>query len=115
MRSRAAPGTCGRRSRSPAVTVPVRTATLTTDPINAVSDYFVCTDNASASAIEQLPAGPWPGLSFLIKDCGGHAATHNVSVIGLGGVNIDGTATYTLNANYQSGAFTFTGTQWSIN
>ena len=93
--------------------VPVRTAVSTTDTISG-SDYFVCPLNSASAATENLPASPTLGLSFLVKDCGGTAGTHTITVSGNGN-NVDGASTYILNVNYQSAAFTWTGAQWSIN
>ena len=97
-----------------AIITQVRTATSTTDNINAVTDYFVCADNSAGAATENLPASPKTGLTFLIKDCGGHAATYNITVSPAAG-NIDGATTLVLSNNYQSIAVTYTGSQWSGN
>jgi hypothetical protein len=96
------------------VVVQVRTATSTTDNISATADYFVCADDSSAAATENLPSSPTTGLTFLIKDCGGSAATHNITVTPASG-NVDGASTYVMSTAYQSIAVTYTGSQWSIN
>lgn len=93
--------------------VPVRTAIATTDTLTG-SDYFVCPLNTSTAATENLPASPTLGLSYLIKDCGGNAGSHSITVSG-NGSNIDGASTYVMSVAYQSAAFTWNGTQWSIN
>lgn len=93
--------------------VPVRTAIATTDTLSG-SDYFVCPLNTSTAATENLPSSPTLGLSYLIKDCGGLAGSHNITVSGNGN-NIDGASTFVMNVAYQSAAFTWNGTQWSIN
>lgn len=94
------------------VRVVVRTATSTSDTI-ALSDYFVCADNSGGAATETLPTAV-TGMTFLIKDCGGNAATHNITVTPAGG-NIDGAGTFVMNTAYQSVAVTYTGSQWSTN
>jgi len=93
--------------------VAVRTAIATTDTITT-ADYFVCADNASSAAAENLPAAPVTGQTFLIKDCGGNAATHNITVTPAAG-NIDGSSTFVMSTAYQSSAVTYNGTQWSLN
>ena len=95
------------------IKVAVRTASSTTDSITT-ADYFVCADNSGGAATEDLPSSPATGLTFLVKDCGGSAATHNITVTPATG-NVDGSATFVMNANYQSTAFTYTGSQWSTN
>ncbi len=53
------------------------------------------------------------GISqFLIKDASGTAFASNITINGNGN-NIDGTATYNLNANYQSTTLIWNGTQWN--
>jgi hypothetical protein len=96
------------------VVVQVRTAAGTTDNISTTADYFVCADNGSAAATENLPSSPPTGLTFLIKDCGGNAAAHNITIVPASG-NIDGASSYVMSTNYQSLAVTYTGSQWSIN
>jgi hypothetical protein len=96
-----------------AIRVPVRTAISATDTISATADYFICPLNTSVAATENLPAGA-TSMTFLIKDCGGNAATHSITVTPLSG-NIDGASTFVMSTNYQSVSVTYTGTQWSIN
>jgi len=97
-----------------ALKVPVRTAVSTTDSISATTDYFVCPLNTSGAATENLPAGA-NGLTFLIKDCGGNAATHSITIVSISPTTIDGVSLITLGTNYQSTAVTYNGTQWSQN
>ena len=97
-----------------AITVPVRTASSTTDSISATTDYFVCADNSGGAATENLPATPATGLTFLIKDCGGNAVTHSITITPAAG-NIDDAGTFVMSTAYESVAVTYTGAQWSIN
>jgi hypothetical protein len=100
---------------SGSVVVKVRTASSTTDSINASTDYFVCADNTSAAATENLPSSPATGLTFVVKDCGGHAATNSITIVPVSG-NIDGSSSYVLSGtNFQSVAVTYSGSQWSAN
>lgn len=96
------------------IRAPVRTASSPSDNISAASDYFICAFNSSSSATENLPAAPATGLTFLIKDCSGNAGTNNITITPAAG-NIDGSATFVMNTNYQSVAVTYTGSQWSLN
>lgn len=93
--------------------VAVRTAVSTNDTITA-ADYFICPDNNASTATEHLPSSPTNGQSFLIKDCAGAAAAHNITVSPASG-NIDGAGTFIMSTNFQSIAVTYTGSQWSIN
>ena len=94
--------------------VAVRSASTATVTINATSDYLLCLDPTSNAIAANLPASPANGLTYLIKDCTGQAATHNITVTPAAG-NIDGSATFVMNTNFQSIAVTYTGAQWSIN
>ena len=97
-----------------AIKVPVRTAVTATDSISATTDYFVCPLNTSVAATENLPAGA-NGLTFLVKDCGGNASTHSITIMPISPTTIDGVSLITLTTNYQSLAVTYSGSQWSGN
>jgi hypothetical protein len=97
------------------VTTRVSTGTVgSPDAISATTDYFICnTYSSTGAAGELLPAGA-TGLTFLIKDCGGQAATHNLTISTTAG-NIDGASTYVISTNYGSVAVTYVNGQWAIN
>ena len=97
-----------------ALRVAVRSVATTTVTISAASDYFLCLDPTANVITANLPASPSTGLTYLIKDCTGQAATHNITVTPAAG-NIDGAASFVINTNFQSIAVTYTGAQWSIN
>lgn len=60
-----------------------------------------------------LDSNPSIGKSIIIKDIGGNAGTNNVIISG-NGKTIDGSATFLLNANYNSIELIYTGSEWSI-
>jgi hypothetical protein len=98
-----------------ALTVSTRVVSASTDTASATSDYFLCVTYTSTGAVtETLPSSPPAGLTLLIKDCGGAAATNNITITPSSG-NIDGTSTYVMRTNYGSVAVTFVNSQWSIN
>lgn len=78
------------------------------------SDYFLCLDPTSNAITANLPSSPPTGMTFLIKDCTGQAATHNITVTPNSG-NIDGSSTFVMSTNFQSIAVTYSGSQWSVN
>ena len=91
-----------------------RTVSTAADTISATTDYFVCVAYTSTGAVtETLPAGV-AGQTFLIKDCGGAAATHPITIAPASG-SIDGGASYSLATNYGSVAVTYANSQWSTN
>ena len=91
-----------------------RIVSAATDTISARADYFLCVAYTSTGAVtETLPAGV-PGQTFLIKDCGGSAATHNITITPSSGT-IDGGSSYSLDTNYGSVALTYANSQWSTN
>jgi hypothetical protein len=96
------------------IQVPMRSSSATTVTASASTDYFFCLDPTANAITLNLPASPGLGLSYLVKDCTGHAAIHNITVMPASG-NIDGAASFALSVNFQSIAVTYTGAQWSIN
>ena len=96
------------------VTTKTRVVSAASDTISAAADYFLCVAYTSTGAVtETLPAGV-AGQTFLIKDCGGSAATHNITITPASGT-IDGGSSYSLNTNYGSVAVTYANSQWSTN
>jgi len=97
-------------------TTTVKVRSLGTSPVtvSATTDYFLCLDPTSNVITVNLPASPATGLTYLIKDCTGQAATHNITVTPNAG-NVDGAGTFVMSTAYQSIAVTYTGSQWSIN
>jgi hypothetical protein len=91
-----------------------RVVSASTDTVSASTDYFVCVAYTSTGAVtETLPAGV-AGQTFLIKDCGGAAATHAITITPASGT-IDGGSSYSLSTNYGSVAVTYVNSQWSTN
>lgn len=92
----------------------VSSGSAATQNLTSTSKYFLCLDATSTAITVNLPGSPTTGLTFLIKDCTGHAGSNNITVTPATG-NIDGSGTFVMNTNYQSIAVTYTGSQWSIN
>lgn len=92
----------------------VRSSASATVTASATTDYFFCLDPTSNAITVNLPATPTTGLTYLIKDCTGQAATHNITVTPNSG-NIDGAASFVMSTNFQSIGATYTGSQWSVN
>lgn len=92
----------------------VSSGSAATQNLTSTSKYFLCLDATSNAITVNLPGSPTTGLTFLIKDCTGHAGSNNITVTPATG-NIDGSGTFVMNTNYQSIAVTYTGSQWSIN
>jgi hypothetical protein len=102
-------------SISGALKVSTRVVSASTDTASATSDYFLCVTYTSTGAVtETLPSSPATGLTLLIKDCGGAAATNNITITPASG-NIDGASTYVMSTNYGSVAVTYVNSQWSVN
>ncbi len=96
------------------INVGVRSASSAAVTASAVSDYFLCLDATSATITVALPSSPATGLTYLVKDCTGQAATHGIILSPSTG-NIDGAANSILTRTYGSEAVTYTGSQWSVN
>lgn len=98
------------------IVTPIRVFTTSGNvTVSASTDYFICVKKGTGAATAvNLPSSPATGLTFLVKDCKGDAATNNITVTPASG-NIDGAATYVINTNYASVAVTYDGTQWEIN
>jgi hypothetical protein len=94
--------------------VKVRSSGSSTVTASATTDYFLCLDPTSNAIALDLPSSPATGLSYLVKDCTGQAATHNITVTPASG-NIDGGSTFVMSTAYQSIAVTYSGSQWLVN
>jgi hypothetical protein len=79
------------------------------------TDYYIGVTLAAAPITVKLPNAPATGRVFIVKDSAGLAATHNITVTTVGGaVNIDGNATFVMNADYQAASFIFNGTTYEV-
>lgn len=98
------------------IRVPTRVVTAAgAVTVSATADYFVCINKTSGAATTvNLPATPPTGVTYLIKDCKGDAATNNITITPAAG-NIDGSSTYVLSNNYASVALVYNGSAWSLN
>jgi len=93
---------------SPVTVTDVATATYTA----LATDYFLCVLTVAPVTIT-LPTGIL-GTVYIVKDCGGLAATNPITVQGTGGQLVDGAASANVNTNFGSLTFIFDGTEWSI-
>ena len=75
-------------------------------------DAVILVDSSVARTITPL-AAPTKGQMHRIKDNGGTAAAHNITVTP-SGKNIDGAASYVINVNYGSIDIVYNGTQWNV-
>lgn len=96
--------------------VPIRVVTASgAVTVSATTDYFVCINKTTGAATTvNLPATPATGLTFLLKDCKGDAATNSITVTPAAGL-IDGAASYVMNVPYMAQSFTYDGTSWRLN
>jgi hypothetical protein len=60
-----------------------------------------------------LPTGVL-GAVYIVKDCGGLAATNPITIQGTGGQLIDGAVIAVNNINFGSLTLVFNGTEWNI-
>jgi hypothetical protein len=82
--------------------------------VSATTDEFICVNKTTGAATTvNLPASPATGLTYVIKDCKGDAATNNITVTPAAG-NIDGASTFVMATNHQSANVLYDGTQWEI-
>jgi hypothetical protein len=86
-------------------------------PYNATStDCYIGVTLTGATKTVNLPAVASVGIGreLTIKDESGDCASYNIIIDASGGELIDGSLTYTMNANYQSTTLICNGTSWSV-
>lgn len=92
---------------------PVAVTQVTTPTYTALAtDYFLCVDTSTHATTITLPSGIL-GTVYIVKDCTGNAATHNITIDGTGGQLVDGSSAI-INSPYGSIELIFNGTDWSI-
>lgn len=77
-----------------------------------VSLILVNKDSGAATAIT-LPTANYVGQTWIIVDAKGDAGTNNITITPASG-NINGSATYTINENYESVILVWDGTNYTI-
>lgn len=87
-------------------------ASPNTSPFNATTQEAVLVQSHTGVFTVNLPVSPTAGKIIYIKDFGGVAAVHNISVVS--GQLIDGAGNYTINTNFGCVKVLFDGTTWSI-
>jgi len=101
-----ADGISGNTTISSTVAGATSTTYVSTTPYNVLlTDDVILVDTATIaapSAVNLLANGTTDGRVWTIKDWSGAAAAHNITVSVTGGANIDGSATFVLNENYQA-------------
>jgi hypothetical protein len=75
-----------------------------------ITDYVILVDTTSARTIN-LVSSPVTGTTYRIKDSTGNAAAQNITITPASG-NIDGAATFVMNANYQAVDLVYSGSEW---
>lgn len=95
------------------VTATYRTVS-TTDDLES-TDYFVAVDTTGgAFTLTLLQTGMSSNQLFVVKDIGGGCGTDNLTIDTSGAATIDGSATYTLNANYGAINLLYDGTDFWV-
>lgn len=95
------------------VALHTRTVTAAGAVTVAKTDHVVFVNKTSGAATTvNLPASPRTGMSVIVKDSKGDAATNNITVTPAAG-NIDGSGTAVINTNYGSWKGVYNGTSWS--
>jgi hypothetical protein len=84
---------------------------VTSNTTLTTGSTYVILANPSAEITIILPAIPFKGQVFKIKDISGLALTYNVIISG-NGMNIDGNATAVINTNYGALELMYNGTSW---
>ena len=91
----------------------IRTDIITTTPFTILDGYYVSLVDTGTTKTVNLPANPILGDTYQVKDFTGQANSNNITVSG-NGRNIDGSANYTISANYGSVVVVFNGSTWSV-
>ncbi len=81
-------------------------------PVQA-SDELIVATSLSGSITVTLPASPFLGDTYTVKDATGTASANHIQVNGNGNT-IDGASTNTISTDYGALVVTFTGSSWSI-
>ena len=76
------------------------------------TDQFISVDSSAGVVTVTLPAAPVIGRTFTIKDVGGAAATHTITVSAGGTTDINGATTATITTNYAFIHVVFNGTKY---
>lgn len=76
-------------------------------------DLVVVNKTTGAATVVNAISSPTTGTVHCVKDGKGDAATNNITFTPAAG-NVDGSATYVLNQNYQAACFFYNGTIWNI-
>lgn len=91
------------------------TAVNTTPYTVMVGDQFLGVDCSGGAITIKLPNAPSTGQVYYIKDSTGNANVNAISVTTVGGVvTIDGSATFTINVQYESINVLFNGTLYEV-
>jgi hypothetical protein len=81
--------------------------------VATTDDIIVVNKTSGAATVVNLPPTPTTGQFYIIKDGKGDASTNNITITPAAG-NIDGSATYVMNTNYQSAEVVYNGSTWSV-
>jgi len=73
-----------------------------------LTDSFIGVDTSGGPVTVLLPDFPVLGRTFIIKDDSGNAATNNITVTTVSGIDsIDGISSFTMNTNLQAAQFIY--------
>ncbi len=81
----------------------------------AANDYYITVDTTTIPIMIQLPDAPTLYQIFIIKDSGGMASLHNVTVTTVSGIlHIDAAATFVMNNDYEAISVLYDGFGYQI-
>lgn len=83
--------------------------------VTALNDQIIHFTGISGGTLTMPPTlRATRGKTYIVKDAGGAATSHNIIISGSGTNKIDGQTTYSLNSNYESVSLYTDGTNWFI-
>ena len=75
-----------------------------------LTDSFIGVNSSGGAIVIQLPDAPVEGRTFIIKDDSGNAATNNITITTVSGIDtIDGLTSFTMNTAFQSTQIMYAG------
>ncbi|TAL08334.1 MAG: hypothetical protein EPO02_13205 [Nitrospirae bacterium] len=79
------------------------------------TDYYLSCDVSGGVLTILLPDAPSSGRTLIVKDNTGSAATNNITVTTVSGLDlIDGSTSYVINTTYESSNFIFNLTHYEV-
>lgn len=107
-------GTSGEITETGAHIFKTRVATSSPVTVSRTTDQTIITKLSVAGAVAvNFPSSPGTGLTYVVKDGTGDAATNNITVTPNAGT-IDGAGTSTITTNYGVKTYVYNGTEWNV-